>query len=361
MVFNEWIPEVTRRGFIRLVGGCVVGMACLSFRPCHVLAQSTRPRDSSIGAWSTRIRRILANDRLPIIDTQATYWRSIDIATVVGWMEENAVAQIAFAPNFSLGSATSLRLHDQYPEYFIPTTADASSWHWDQNPQQFIDTVVADFQSGGYFLMEYEMRHYPSPMQWRAGQMNRDVTIPLDSKPVHDLFRFSEQRGVAFLIHYEIEDGLLPPLEQMLARYPGARVVWAHLGQVRYPDRAKRYNPDYIQSLIARFPNLHFDLGSMVFPGHVYPASGARDMILFEFTGSPPYGGYLKREWRNLFEAHPDRFLAASDIDGGRWKQFPTIIARLRNLILEQLNERSRHLIAYRNAWRLVTGEEWRS
>ncbi len=59
--------------------------------------------------------------------------------------------------------------------------------------------------------------------------------------------------------------------------------------QVRYPDRAKRYNLRYIESLIDRFPNLHFDRGAMVFPGDVYPGSGARDMTLLEFTGSPPY------------------------------------------------------------------------
>lgn len=351
---------MTRRRFMSSAGAYVAATACLSFRSDCLFAQGTRRQDSIVDAWRGRIRRILVDGRLPIIDVQATYWHSIDIPTVVGWMEDNAVAQIAFAPNFSLGSSTSLRLHEQYPEHFIPTTADASSWHWDQSPQQFIDTVIAEFKLGDYFLMgEYEIRHYPSPMQWRAGKMDRDVTIALDSKPVHDLFRFSDQHGVPFLIHYEIEDELLSPLEQMLSRYPRARIVWAHVGQVRYPDRAKRYNAAYVQSLIDRFPNLYFDLGSMVFPGHVYPGSNARDMILFQYTGLRPYGGHLKREWRDLFETRPDRFLAASDIDGGRWRQFPMIIDRLRKLILEELSQGSRHQIAYRNSWRLITGEEW--
>lgn len=351
---------MNRRAFMCWVGALVsAGYGCATPR-ADVRPVATR--GESIRAWSGRIRRILGQGRVPVIDTQATFWHTIDIDSIRREMDWTGVAQVAFAPDFSLGSATSLWLHERYPEYFIPTTADASSWHWDRWPQRFVDTVIAEFKAGGYFLMgEYEIRHYPSPMQWRAGRFDRDVTIPWDTKAVHDLFRFSEEHSVAFLIHYEIEDALLPPLEEMLARYPRARVIWAHLGQVRYPDRAKRYGPRYVQSLIARFPSLHFDLGSMVFPGHVYPGSGARDMILFEFTGLAPYGGHLKREWRDLLDAHPERFLAASDIDGGRWEQFAMIIDRLRYLVLGELSERSKHLIAYQNAWRLVTGEPWRS
>lgn len=340
--------------------GVLAPIAWYGGTPSHADDRPITARQHSIRAWSGRIRRILGQGRIPIIDTQATFWHSIDLDFIVREMDQNDVAQVAFAPNFSLGSATSKALHKRFPEYFIPTTADASSWHWDRQPQTFIDTVLAEFKSGEYFLMgEYEIRHYPSPAQWRSGQLDRDVAMPLDTKAVHDLFRFSAEHKIAFLIHYEIEDDLLTPLEEMLARYPEARVVWAHLAQIRYPDRTKRYGPSYVQSLISRFPNLHFDLGSMVFPGHVYPGSGARDMALFNFTGLPPYGGYLRQEWKELLNERPERFLAASDIDGGRWRQFPMIIDRLRNMILTQLSERSRHLIAYQNAWRLITGEAW--
>jgi hypothetical protein len=93
----------------------------------------------------------------------------------------------------------------------------------------------------------------------------------------------------------------------------------------------------------------------------VYPGSGARDNALFEFTGSPPYGGYLKREWRDLLNIRPERFLAATDMNGERWPMFPKIIDRFRNLILGQLSERARHLIAYQNAWKLIAADSWRS
>lgn len=355
---------LNRRTSLARIGALIGAAAVGATGPSQLFAQTggTQTREDSIRAWRGRIRKILAQGNLPIIDTQATFWHTIDIDWIIREMNRNDVAQIAFAPNFSLGSALSRQLHEKYPDYFIPTTADASSWHWDRQPQNFVDTVLAEHKAGGYFLMgEYEIRHYPSPMQWRAGQTDRDIAISFDTKAVHEVFRFSAENKLAFMIHYEIEDSLLQPLEDMLAQYPEARVIWAHIAQVRYPDRARRYGTDYIRSLISRFPNLHFDLGSMVFPGNIYPASGVRDMALFEYTGMQPYGGYLKREWRDLFEAHPERFLAASDIDGGRWRQFPMIIERLRHMILRELSDRSRQLIAYQNAWRLITGEAWLS
>jgi hypothetical protein len=175
---------------------------------------------------------------------------------------------------------------------------------------------------------------------------------------VDAVFRLAEQTGVALQIHYEIEDALLPPLEELLARYQGARVIWCHLGQVRYPERSTRYGPGYVNSLIERFPNLHFDLG-LPGPPHVHPASRQRDQQIYTFTGQRPWGGYLRRDWRKLLEDHPARFLAASDIGGDRFREFPNQILRLRQLIMAELGEQARHLIAYRNAWRLISGEPW--
>ena len=355
---------MNRRRFLLSIGGLIVGFACAPSYQLPRPADPARPltRAESIETWRRRIRAIRDRGKLPIIDTEATHHYSIDMEFIIREMDLNGIAQMAFAPSFSEGSATSVRLHQLYPEYFIPITADGSSRHWYLHSQHFIDTVFEEFKAGGYFLMgEYELRHYPAPVDWNAGRIDRDVTVPLDSGPVHALFQFSQENKVMFMIHYEIEDVLLSPLEAMLERYPGALVVWCHVGQVRYPNRSTRYGPAYVRSLIERFPNLHFDLGAMAYPGHVYPGSGARDMTLFQYTGQPPYGGYLNREWLNLFEERPERFLAASDIGPEYYRNLPGTIQRLRALILNRLHERARNLIAYQNAWRLITKETWQA
>ena len=155
-----------------------------------------------------------------------------------------------------------------------------------------------------------------------------------------------------------IEDRLLPDLEGLLARYPRSRVIWCHLGQVRYAERNTRYGTDYLVSLIKRFPQLYFDLG-LPGPPHWHPGSGQRDQMIYVEDRDRPWGGYLRSEWLDFMEAYPERILAASDIGPDRWRAFPNQMQRLRALILDRLSERANHMIAYQNAWRLISGETW--
>lgn len=89
-------------------------------------------------------------------------------------------------------------------------------------------------------LGEFEVRHHPLPRQVQRGETHRDVDVPIDGPLVERVFQFAQKTGLPCQIHYEIEDRLLDPLEQMLARYPGAKVIWFHLAQVRYPQRSTR-------------------------------------------------------------------------------------------------------------------------
>jgi hypothetical protein len=343
---------------MRYAGGLCAAAAC-----CHAasgaVARPAMSRAESLGLWRNRIRSMLAKDIVPIIDTQATYNRAIDIDYIVEQMDQLGVAQVCFAPHGSLGSAHSLRLHHDHPAYFVPTTTDGSSPHWYHNTGTFIAQTRQELQTGNYFLMgEFEIRHYPSDAQFKAGQWGRDVSVPVDSPAVHELFQLAIETGVAFQIHYEIEDSLLQPLESMLERYPHAKLIWCHLGQVRFPERAKKYGVGYVRSLIERFPGLHFDLGHTG-PRNIYPGSNQRDQTIYRWHGIPPHGGVLHADWKALIEERPERFLASSDIDAGRYQFFREKIMRLRSIVLDDLSPRARHFVAYQNAWRLLSGESW--
>lgn len=326
----------------------------LPFRPRDARAEADDGRAGAIGGWRRRIRSILARGRLPIIDIEATHAPDTDIERMIGFMDRLDIAQIAFAPANAANGQPSVDLYRRHPEYFIPTTNSGEFPRWWNNPQAFLEVVRKDLQSGRYYLMgEHEFRHYPSPEQVNAGNRNRDISIAIDGPAGQGLFRLSEETGVAFQIHYEIEDRLLPALETMLARHPKARVIWCHLGMIRYPSNATAYNPDYILGLIERFPGLHFDL-AVPPPANVYRPSGAHDSTLYA-------RGKLAEPWRALIEAHPDRFLSASDYRPPVERAYPDTIGRQRDLILAGLSESARHLVAYGNAWRLITGESWTS
>ena len=142
---------------------------------------------------------------------------------------------------------------------------------------------------------------------------------------------------------------MLEPLEKMLARYPRAKVVWCHLGQVRYASRCRRYGPDYVRSLLGRFPNLHFDLASTDI---VYPGSGERQCTLVDRRA-----GGLRADWRAVIEESPWRFHSALDLDEGKMDQLEARAAALRAL-LGGLSPQARAIVAYRASWKLLFGEE---
>ncbi|QHE77192.1 amidohydrolase family protein [Hydrogenophaga sp. PBL-H3] len=326
-------------------------------------------RQLTVAAWRRRVQTLLDRGRLPLIDLQATYiaessvqanpgivrsgGKATDVAQMVRWMDDLDIALLAFAPAFATSGEPSLALHRAHPDRFIPTTSSGEFARWWNDPVAFVRQSAADLQTGAYYFMgEHEFRHYPSPEQAATGQTARDITVDIQGPGGQALFELSARTGMAFQIHYEIEDKLLPPLEAMLQAHPQARVIWCHLGQVRYPERNTRYGPAYVRSLIERFEHLHFDL-AVARASFVYKPSGARDSTLFDESGRVVEG------WRQLIEDHPRRFLAASDYRPAVEKNYPQQIGHQRQEILAAFTPVTQRKLAFENAWRLITGSDW--
>lgn len=324
-------------------------------------AASEAARATALERWRERIQGMLDRGRLPIVDLQATYVdpsvkaarSTTNIVRIKAWMDEADVAQIAFAAAFAPDSGPSLALWQADPAYFIPFTNSGEFPRWWEQPESFVAGLARDLATGRYFGMgEHEFRHYPSPEQAAAGMSARDITVPIDGPAGQALFKLSADTGMSFQIHYEVEDALLTPLEAMLDRHPGAHVVWCHLGQVRYPDRSRRYGPAYVQGLIERHAGLMFDL-AVAGPKHVYGPSGVRDSTLYDAQGRVGAG------WQSVIERHPDRFMVASDYRPAVEANFPQVIRRHRETILAAFGPATQHALAYGNAWRLLSGRAW--
>jgi len=344
--------KISRRILIQSLSA-FAGLAIAAPRALYAQGNAAQ-RVQAIAAWKGRIEAILARGRLPIIDVQATYIANqTNAAKVIGFMDETDVAQIVFAAAAAPDSSPSFDLQRAHPAHIIPASNSGEFPRWWTGPEKFIEGVTRDLKSGRYFMMgEHEFRHYPSPEQAEAGLTQRDITIDITGPAGQALFGLSQETGIAFQIHYEIEDRLLPALETMFARYPAAKVIWCHLAMIRYPTRSTIYGPAYVSGLIEKHPGLHFDLASP--PGHnIYKPSGARDGTLFE-SGSTS----LLAEWKAVLEKYPDRFLAASDYRPPVEQNYPRAIGHQRN-ILEQLSAETRQRIAFKNAWRLITGTVW--
>ena len=217
-------------------------------------------------------------------------------------------------------------------------------------------------RSGHYPIMgEYEFRHYMSSQQCKDNRTERDVDVPLDGANGHRLFRLSADTGIAFLIHNEPEDASLGGLEKMLMAYPKAKVIQAHFGQIRHPERETQFTPERVRRMLATHPNLYFDISTGA-PGRRYRcADGILDVVLWRRDGESQMGKLIPA-YKAILTEFSTRFVTGMDYGGGRSPLPEFIEARAKNarLIIRDLPDGARHDIAYRNAWKLLTGRDWK-
>ena len=326
--------------------------------------------------WRSRIRSFLDRGVMPLIDMESSLPDEDadgDLGPAMAAMDEAGVALMVCdgyqAPKDgeSKGYRWGYAVHravNRHPDRLVPASNGGSNNNWTRGkggrPTDFMDQTEVQARSGDYpTLGEFEFRHYMSSSQCRKGRADRDVDLPLDGDNGRRLFALSQETGLPFLIHLEPEDAALDALERNLAAYPGATVIACHFGQIRHPERQKRFGPDLVRRLLTTYPNLYYDL-SVGEPGRTYPCSGVLDTVLWENApgGQAPR---LRPEYAAILTDFSARFVAGFDYGGGRPKLPGFIAARAANirLILAGLPEAAQHDIAWRNAWRLLTGKDW--
>jgi predicted TIM-barrel fold metal-dependent hydrolase len=313
------------------------------------------------GGYAQRLKKILAAGELPYVDIESSCNSTkLDIDSVAKSMDRLNIGLMALSADIGKGQFKkgvrfdnlSERLLASYPDRFIPVGNGGQPPALTEAPVEFLDAQEAAARTKQIMLIgEFEFRHYPSPRQVKRGELERDVHVPIDGPIGHRVFSLSEKTGVPFQIHYEVEDGLLAPLENMLEQYPKAKVIWCHLAQIRYIERASRYTPAYVQTLIKRFPNLYFDT-AFGDSSSIYPLSNQRHARVWANDGG------LKAEWRDLIVAYPKRFLSALDLGGDRLDRIAEYDQNHRNF-LKRLPTETQHQVAYRSAWSLLFGEEF--
>jgi len=339
--------------------------------------QVTIPRVELEQNWRGRIQSFLDRDVVPLIDLQSSLKRGAGenyLDDAMAAMDDLGIALIAFdgyqakkpkkKKNRKKGYRWSYYIHqivNAHPDRFILATNGGTNPNWLKGKGSFIDQLEDHVRSGQYPIIgELDFRHYMSNSQCKNDRTDRDTDVPLDGENGERVFKLSAETAVPFVIHHEPEDHALDALEKMLKAYPKAQVIVAHFGQIRFPEKQRRFEPDLLRRLFSTYSNLYYDL-SVGSPGRRYRCNNeVLDTVIWRRDG----GGQtdtLKPEYKAILTEFSRRFVAGSDYGGGR-APLPSFlkgkVANIR-LILRDLPAEAQHDIGYRNAWRLLTGKEW--
>ena len=310
-------------------------------------------KKDQIKKFEARIREGLQRGFLPIIDVEFHYGSErIEIEKLIKRMNENGVALTWLSPCGDRGrSEVSAALNELYPDRIVPTTVSGDGTLWHSSDKGFLDRLATAVRSGRYFAMgEFEARHY------HAGpSTSPDAHTRVDSEAMRVVFELSKEKNIPFSLHHEAEDKLLPELELMLRRYPEAKVIWCHVGRNRDPNTWKKFRKaEAAREFLQKYPNLYFDFLASP-PGAIF--SGYVEGIMYK-TSFP--GFTLNPEWKKVIEEFPDRFVLGSDVAPLRFEGwYDRVFDDYRKIILKGVREDVAERIAYKNAWKLMTGEDW--
>lgn len=348
------IPAV----FHRVLVLCLVFLLALVALPGVCMPQSPPDRAGLLAGYEAELRRMLAAGVVPIIDVEHHWGGKLPLDGLVAKMDKTGVALTWLGQNERNGSAHALLAAGVHPTRLVPATIHGDGPRWHGRDMSLIAELEAEARSGRYFALgEFEARHYVSSTN------DRDVHLPVDSESFEAVFRIAEATGLPMLLHHEAEDALLPELERMLVRHPKATVIWCHVGRNRDRDTwTVLPTPEGVRRFLARYPNLYFDLNQAA-PGSRHKGTRQVDSVLYDIN--PGKGGNqsdakLNSAWRALLEEHADRFLFGSDVNTGRWDKYERVVEQFRWFILRNLSSEAGAKIAYGNAWRLMSGREWR-
>lgn len=195
------------------------------------------------------------------------------------------------------------------------------------------------------------------------------LNLDLKSERIHEAVSLAMGRNVPVILHLELNDyeeqssGIMKQLGSLLSENPGHDFVLIHMGQATPPEA---------RALIEDHVNIHF-MPTTADPLAAFAVAQARKgkhkaqagwVNLFNAPPErAPYKGWLadylpamkwRTDWKNLIEAHPDRFVFAMDnVFGPHWtKRYPVKLKIWREA-LSLLSERTARMLACANAKRL--------
>lgn len=240
-----------------------------------------------------------------LIDAHSQVDDTVDLASVIAAMDAAGVRVTILSAFGQRPTWDMLQWAQEHPLRIVPAVR-MKMRTFRENDATFYKSLDSQARNEGFAAMsEVLLFHEAQP---RAPEFAVLPSAPQTKAALEHAIR----RGWPFIVHIEFSSPLIPDaaryrreLETMLAANPEHPFLLAHMGQLPASTVAE---------LIAKHRNVHF-LTSRTSPTAVrrLPKNWQG---MFE-------GQVLAPVWKQVIEAHPDRFVLAFDnLDRSRWGSF---------------------------------------
>jgi hypothetical protein len=300
------------------------------------------------------IASLARSDALPIVDVHGHLNGDMSAAHLVDLMNQSAVPRMILMPRtFSRPNSGGFGSDEQavalaraYPGRFIPFVAgqrdllnDARRWlKPDRQADALLREMEAELQSRQFYgIGELIIRHYP----FQGEHSGQERNIPVNTPLMQRLAQLAQRYDVPLLIHAEGEPDVVAGMQELLARNPKTRIIWAH--------SCGRSSAEIIRRELTAHPNLWCDLGGMLNAafapyGRYWPKQTPWMFLIEDGTGR------LLPEMKALYEAFPSRFFLGTDPAlTPSLRQYARRIERFRELLSGLTADTARRL-AFENA-----------
>lgn len=224
-----------------------------------------------------------------------------------------------------IGKGTA-KFDESFAVRFAPLEFDRAAKRMilDESTLEYVEELLKSGSARG--IGEIPLRH-------RKAEVNYAADHPI----VLGILDRAARYGAPVNLH--VEYSYAKELDRALAHNPNATVIWAHAGDAP---------PDVLAPMMRKHANLHADL-SCRNPFFKRGRTAAEQSLADD-------RGIVKREWKDLFEEFPDRFLFGSDVGGqnqDRVSQLPEVVKFYR-AVLGQLKPATAAKIGHENAKRIL-------
>ena len=230
----------------------------------------------------------------------------------------------------------------QYPGRLIPLTTSAAQKDWMRPESPYLSNIKRQLEGGAFGI---------GRITWRPGSAGKAESARV-REALEALFRLATQKRSFLLLDMPPDDGGLEQLERQLRTAPEARVVWMQAGRILNLNALPGYGHGLLRALSLRHPHLFFTLTQD--PPAPADSPAPRKNHLFD------PGAVFSREWRALLEARVGHFMAGNDSSPHNPAIYAGRTLFFREKVLEKISPPARRLIAYQNAWRLLTNRHWK-